>query len=282
MTGISWPPQPTRTPMGWGAGLSPGLPYSAPSGCVWRYRNQPSLRAQGGLARGKPRWPDPPRVLGVLSLILWSLIVVISIKYCIFILRADNRGEGGIIALLALLGVRRVAPGSWRVHLVVMGLVGTSLLYADGAITPAISVLSAVEGLTVDAHGFEHYVVPITVVILIGLFSVQRMGTAWIGRIFGPFMLFWFVVLGLLGLGSIVKAPGVLAAINPYYALSYILDAGPASPWPCSRPCSCPSPVVRRSMPIWATSAGFRSVPPGSRSCCLLWCSTTSARVPCC
>ena len=169
----------------------------------------------------------PETVLGVLSLILWSLIVVISIKYCIFILQADNRGEGGIIALLALLGVSRVAPGSWRVHLVVMGLIGTSLLYADGAITPAISVLSAVEGLTVDAHGFEHYVVPITVVILIGLFSVQRMGTGWIGQIFGPFMLFWFVVLGLLGLGSIVKAPGVLAAINPYYAVSYILDAGP-------------------------------------------------------
>src|SRR5215203_2382702 len=169
----------------------------------------------------------PETVLGVLSLILWSLIVVISIKYCIFILQADNRGEGGIIALLALLGVRRVAPGSWRVHLVVMGLIGTSLLYSDGAITPAISVLSAVEGLTVDAHGFEHYVVPITVVILIGLFSVQRMGTGWIGQIFGPFMLFWFVVLGLLGLGSIVKAPGVLAAINPYYAFAYILNAGP-------------------------------------------------------
>jgi KUP system potassium uptake protein len=109
-----------------------------------------------------------------------------------------------------------------------MGLIGTSLLYADGAITPAISVLSAVEGLTVNASGFEHYVVPITLVILIGLFSVQRMGTGWIGRIFGPFMLVWFVVLGLLGLGSIVKAPGVLAAINPYYALSYVLNAGPA------------------------------------------------------
>src|SRR5215217_4862515 len=149
----------------------------------------------------------PDTVLGVLSLILWSLI--------------------GIIALLALLGVRRIAPGSWRIHMVVLGLIGTSLLYADGAITPAISVLSAVEGLTVDAHGFEHYVVPITIVILIGLFSVQRMGTGWIGQIFGPLMLFWFVVLGLLGLGSIVKAPGVLAAINPYYAVSYVLSAGP-------------------------------------------------------
>jgi KUP system potassium uptake protein len=171
----------------------------------------------------------PETVFGVLSLILWSLIVVISIKYCIFILRADNRGEGGIIALLALLGVRRVAPGSWRVHIVVMGLVGTSLLYADGAITPAISVLSAVEGLTVDTPRFEHYVVPITLVILVALFSVQRMGTGWIGRIFGPFMLFWFVMLGLLGLGGIVRAPGVLAAINPYYALAYVLNVSPAT-----------------------------------------------------
>jgi KUP system potassium uptake protein len=169
----------------------------------------------------------PEMVLGVLSMILWSLIVVISIKYCIFILRADNRGEGGIIALLALLGVRRVAPGSWRVNIIVMGLVGTSLLYADGAITPAISVLSAVEGLTVDAHGMEPYVVPITLAILVGVFAVQRMGTGWIGGIFGPFMLFWFAVLGLLGLGGLVKAPGVLAAINPYYAISYILHVSP-------------------------------------------------------
>src|ERR671938_1326588 len=153
----------------------------------------------------------PEMVLGVLSMILWSLVVIISVKYCVFILRADNRGEGGIVALLALLGVRRVAPGSWRVHLVVMGLIGTSLLYADGAITPAISVLSAVEGLTVDAHGLEQYVVPITLAILVGVFSVQRMGTGWIGGIFGPFMLFWFAVLGLLGLGGLVKATGVLA-----------------------------------------------------------------------
>src|SRR5688572_7855715 len=109
---------------------------------------------------------SPGSVLGVLSLILWALIVVISIKYCIFILRADNRGEGGIIALLALLGVRRVQAGSWRMYLTVMGLVGTALLYADGTITPAISVLSAVEGLTVDAPGFGPYVVPITVAIL--------------------------------------------------------------------------------------------------------------------
>jgi KUP system potassium uptake protein len=163
-------------------------------------------------------------VLGVLSLILWSLVIVISIKYCLFILRADNRGEGGIIALLALLGVRRIQPGSWRIYLAVLGLVGTALLYADGTITPAISVLSAIEGLAVDAHQFERYVVPITLVILVILFSVQRMGTGWIGRIFGPFMLLWFGVLAALGLGSIMAAPGVVAAINPYYALVFMLN----------------------------------------------------------
>ncbi|GEO17915.1 hypothetical protein MAE02_56110 [Microvirga aerophila] len=151
---------------------------------------------------------SPNVVLGILSLILWALIVVISIKYCIFILRADNRGEGGIIALLALLGVRRVQAGSWRMYLTVMELVGTALLYADGTITPAISVLSAVEGLTVDAPGFGPYVVPITVAILAVLFSVQRMGSGWIGGIFGPFMLVWFAVLGLLGILSILAAPG--------------------------------------------------------------------------
>src|SRR5918993_3317281 len=151
---------------------------------------------------------SPEVVLGVLSLILWALIVVISIKYCIFILRADNRGEGGIIALLALLGVRRVQAGSWRMYLVVLGLLGTALLYADGTITPAISVLSAVEGLTVDAPQFGPYVVPITVAILAVLFSVQRMGSGWIGGIFGPFMLVWFAVLGLLCILGILAGPG--------------------------------------------------------------------------
>jgi KUP system potassium uptake protein len=168
---------------------------------------------------------SPDALLGVLSLILWSLIVVISIKYCIFILRADNRGEGGIIALLALLGVRRVQPGSWRIHLVLLGLVGTALLYADGTITPAISVLSAVEGLTVDSPQYGAYVVPITLVILAVLFFVQRMGTGWIGGIFGPFMLFWFAILGILGLRGILAAPDVLVAINPSYAVAYVLSA---------------------------------------------------------
>jgi KUP system potassium uptake protein len=164
-----------------------------------------------------------------LSLILWSLIVVISIRYCAFILRADNRGEGGIIALLALLDARSVAPGTWRMSLVTLGLIGTALLYADGTITPAISVLSAVEGLTVGAPRFEYLIVPITVAILAALFLVQSKGTGWIGRIFGPFMLLWFTVLGLLGIGGLIKAPGVLAAISPHYALAYIFQVGPGT-----------------------------------------------------
>ena len=172
---------------------------------------------------------SPVTILGLLSLILWSLIVVISIKYCTFILQADNRGEGGIIALLALLGVRHVVPGSWRIHVVVLGLIGTALLYADGTITPAISVLSAIEGLTVDAPQFERYVVPITVSFLLVLFSIQRMGTAWIGRIFGPFMLLWFVILGLLGIASILQHPAVLAAISPHHAFSFILNSHPTT-----------------------------------------------------
>jgi KUP system potassium uptake protein len=170
---------------------------------------------------------SPDAVLGVLSLILWSLIVIIAVKYCVFILRADNRGEGGIVALLALLGVRRIQPGSWRLHLAVLGLVGTALLYADGTITPAISVLSAVEGLTVGAPQFQPYVVPVTVAILAILFSVQWMGTAWIGRIFGPVMLFWFAVLAILGIRGILATPEILAAISPIHAITYILGSDP-------------------------------------------------------
>src|SRR5918911_2018238 len=133
-------------------------------------------------------------VLGILSLIVWALILVISIKYCVFVLRADNRGEGGIIALLALLNARRVRPGTFRAYLVVLGLIGTSLLYGDGTITPAISVLSAVEGLTVYTPRLEAFVVPITLAILLVLFSVQRKGTAWIGGRFGPIILIWFAL----------------------------------------------------------------------------------------
>src|SRR6202158_2377614 len=161
-------------------------------------------------ANGGPLVPEA--ILGVVSLILWSLILIISLKYALLILRADNRGEGGIVAMLALLSARNAQPGTWRAHLLVVGLVGAALLYGDGAITPAISVLSAIEGLKVDAPSLAPAVIPITTVILVGLFVMQKQGTGVIGQIFGPVMLAWFLVLALLGIHGIAKAPAVLAA----------------------------------------------------------------------
>ncbi|MBR0817849.1 potassium transporter Kup [Bradyrhizobium liaoningense] len=162
-------------------------------------------------------------VLGVASLILWALLLIISLKYALLILRADNRGEGGIVALLALLHARHAQPGTWRAHLLVVGLVGAALLYGDGAITPAISVLSAIEGLKVDAPSLAPVVVPITVAILIGLFMMQKQGTGFIGRIFGPVMMAWFIVLAALGIHGIAKAPAVLAALSPLYAFNFLI-----------------------------------------------------------
>jgi len=170
---------------------------------------------------------SPQAILGIVSLIFWSLIVVISIKYAILIMRADNHGEGGILALLALVSPRRAKQNKWRAIMVVIGLVGATLLYGDGCITPAISVLSAIEGIKVYAPHMDHAVVPLTVVILALLFLIQRNGTAWIGGIFGPVMLVWFVVAGLLGIGGIVNAPAVLAALSPLPAVDYLLHAGP-------------------------------------------------------
>ncbi|WP_409566555.1 potassium transporter Kup [Methylobacterium sp. E-065] len=168
----------------------------------------------------------PAAATGAVSLILWSLILIVSLKYAVLILRADNRGEGGIVAMLALLGARQARPGSWKALLLVVGLVGAALLYGDGAITPAISVLSAVEGLKVDAPSLGPYVVPITLVILVGLFMVQHKGVAAIGRVFGPVMLVWFVVLVLLAIPSILHAPQILAAANPWRAVDFLIHAG--------------------------------------------------------
>lgn len=166
---------------------------------------------------------SPDAVLGVASLILWALLLIISLKYALLILRADNRGEGGIVALLALLHARHAQPGTWRAHLLIVGLVGAALLYGDGAITPAISVLSAVEGLKVDAPSLAPAVVPLTIAILVGLFMIQKQGTAFIGRIFGPVMLAWFFVLAALGIHGIAKAPAVLAALSPLYAFEFLI-----------------------------------------------------------
>ena len=169
----------------------------------------------------------PEAVLGIVSLIFWSLIIVISIKYAALIMRADNRGEGGILALLALVSPRRAKQSRRRAIMVMIGLVGATLLYGDGAITPAISVLSAIEGIKVYAPYLEHAVVPLTVAILLVLFAIQHRGTSFIGRIFGPIMLIWFVVIGILGILGIAKAPAILAALSPMPAITYLWNAGP-------------------------------------------------------
>jgi KUP system potassium uptake protein len=169
----------------------------------------------------------PAMVLGTVSLIVWALILVVSLKYAILILRADNHGEGGIMALLALLNARQAPARSWGAFLLMVGLIGAALLYGDGVITPAISVLSAIEGLKLDAPQLTPLVVPITAAILIALFFVQSKGTGFIGAIFGPLMLMWFVVIGLFGLGGIVRAPGILAALSPLPAISFLIHAGP-------------------------------------------------------
>src|SRR3984957_2280289 len=171
--------------------------------------------------------PTPETVIGTVSLIFWALLLIVGLKYAILILRADNHGEGGIIALLALLDARHAPRGSARASLLVVGLIGAALLYGDGVITPAISVLSAVEGLKIDAPALAPMVVPITIAILIGLFLVQRKGTDFVGNIFGPVMSVWFVAIALLGLKGIVQSPAILAAISPHYAIAYVVHAGP-------------------------------------------------------
>ncbi|HEX8385139.1 MAG TPA: KUP/HAK/KT family potassium transporter, partial [Rubricoccaceae bacterium] len=169
-----------------------------------------------------------PNVLGVLSLVVWSLILVISVKYLTFVMRADNAGEGGILALMALavqdLAGRAGVRG--RAALVAMGLFGAALLYGDGIITPAISVLSAIEGLNVVTPVFGPFVLPITVAILVGLFAVQSRGTAGIGRVFGPITLVWFLTLGVIGTVQMVQNPGVLASVNPVYGVEFFLQNG--------------------------------------------------------
>jgi KUP system potassium uptake protein len=179
------------------------------------YAFRECFKAEYGLA------PTPGTVHGVLSLIVWSLILIVSVKYLGFVMRADNQGEGGILALLA--SILRVRPPA---ALVALGLFGAALLYGDGVITPAISVLSAVEGLEVAAPAFRHWVVPTTLVILTLLFAFQKRGTAGVGAVFGPIMLVWFGTIAVLGAGAIAQEPTVLWAVNPWHAVRLFVDHG--------------------------------------------------------
>jgi KUP system potassium uptake protein len=162
-------------------------------------------------------------VLGIVSLILWALMIMVSLKYVVFVLRADNDGEGGILALLSLVAADQVAKGAKLPVLVLLGVIGASLLYGDGVITPAISVLSAMEGLKLVAPGFEHFIVPATIAVLIGLFVIQQYGTGSIGKLFGPIMVVWFVVIAGLGLANIWMAPAILKAVNPAEAARFLI-----------------------------------------------------------
>jgi KUP system potassium uptake protein len=166
----------------------------------------------------------PQSALGILSLIIWTLLLTVSVKYCLFVMRADNKGEGGILALMSLIGANGFVPGV-RV-LTAMGLLGAALIYGDGAITPAISVLSALEGVNVVTDTFKPFVMPAAVVILLVLFAAQRFGTEKIGRAFGPVMMLWFLVIAVLGIASIARHPGVIAAIDPRYAVRFMIASG--------------------------------------------------------
>src|ERR1700722_17180589 len=177
-----------------------------------------TLKAVLNLAGAKP---DTFTVLGSLSLVFWTLIIITSIKYVAFAMRINNDGEGGILALMSLLGVKGHRPA-----IIAVGPFGAALIYGDGAITPAISVLSALEGLNMVAPSFHRYVLPAAVVVLIALFAIQPQGTARIGKAFGPIMTLWFLVIGALGIGGIARHPAVLWALDPRHVIEYLYSGG--------------------------------------------------------
>jgi len=203
-----------------------------------------------------------------LSLVIWALIVTVSVKYCVFVMRADNHGEGGILALMALVigKARRFAGG-----LVIAGLFGAALIYGDGIITPTISVLSALEGVNVATDVLKPYVVPGALTVLLLLFAVQARGTARIGKVFGPIMLLWFAVIGLLGLLAIVRRPEVLHAFDPRHAIGFII-AHHLQTFVVLGGVFLALTGAKHSMPTWATSGANRSDSPGTRSSCRASC----------
>lgn len=217
---------------------------------------------------------DRAAALGILSLIFWALVITISVKYCLFVMRADNHGEGGILALMSLIGVN----SSERARaLVAMGLFGAALIYGDGIITPAISVLSALEGVNVATDVLKPYIMPMAVAILVGLFAVQTFGTARIGQAFGPVMLLWFVGIAALGVAGVVHRPAVLAAVDPRHGIGFVVSHG----WGGFAVLGGVFLAITGGealMPIWATSGGTRYAHPGTSLFCRRCCSITPAR----
>jgi KUP system potassium uptake protein len=169
---------------------------------------------------------NPANILGVVSLIFWALTIIVSLKYVTLILRADNRGEGGIMALVALALSSIPARSRWFTPLMMVGVIGAALFYGDGVITPAISVLSAIEGLEVATPAFKAYVVPLTIIVLVALYALQSTGTAGIGKWFGPVMLVWFALLAGMGIVNILETPAILAALNPLHAFHFLAQNG--------------------------------------------------------
>ena len=169
---------------------------------------------------------DPLHVFGVISLVFWSLMLIVTLKYVLIVLRADNNGEGGSLALLALIQRRSGAGKKWGSSLVILGVLATALFFGDCMTTPAISVLSAVEGLATVEQGFDSFVLPIAVTILIALFYMQSIGTEKVGRLFGPIMAVYFVVLAVMGVSHIIQRPDILFALNPLYAVRFAMNDG--------------------------------------------------------
>jgi KUP system potassium uptake protein len=218
--------------------------------------------------------PDQLHIYGVLSLIFWSMMIIVTIKYVMIIMRADNKGEGGSLALLALINRSTTSTKKWGGGIVMLGVFATALFYGDSMITPAISVLSAVEGLTTVNAAMQPFVIPLAIAILVGLFAIQSRGTAKVGQLFGPVMLVYFVTLAVLGVTHIVDHPAVIwNMFNPWIRYRR------SSPW--ARWC-WPSPAPRRSTPTWAISGAGRSRCRGSISSCRRCCSITWGRARCC
>ena len=208
---------------------------------------------------------SPTAVYGVLSLVFWAVTIIVSIKYVTFIMRADNDGEGGIMALIALIQRAGLPGRSTQIVLISLGIFGAALFYGDGMITPAISVLSAVEGLEVVSPSLDSLVVPIALTILTALFVIQRFGTGVVGRLFGPVMGLWFGILAIGGIAEVAQHPAVLRALSPSYAASS--SSNTAAPRSSRSALSCsPSRARRRSTPTWGTSGTGRSGVPGFSS----------------